>query len=136
MMPSPTGRPSIVQPVVEHYLGRTIEPLKLTTCGGRLDHDPSGRHKLSYRSEASDLLREAWQLLRQQVSVSDSVKGKLKYQILMAANAVRLAMASDQLPTEVDRIENSVNKMAVEAEYDLARDLAVWNYQPQAGHTV
>lgn len=128
--------PSIVQPVVEHYLGRTIEPLKLTTCGGRLDRDPSGRHKLSYRSEASDLLREAWHLLRQEVSVSDSVKGKLKYQILMAANAVRLAMASDQFPTEVGRIENSVNEIAVEAEYDLARDLAVWNYQPQAGHAL
>jgi aminoglycoside phosphotransferase (APT) family kinase protein len=128
--------PSIVQPVVEHYLGRAIEPFKLLTCSSQLNRDSSGSYKSSNRPEASDLLREAWQLLRQQVSVSDSVKGKLKYQILMAANAVRLALASDQLPTEVDRIEKSVNKMAVEAECDLARDLAVWNYQPQAGHTV
>ncbi|MGA0999559.1 MAG: hypothetical protein ACO3RQ_08460, partial [Litorivicinaceae bacterium] len=127
---------SIVKPVVEYYLGRTIEPVKLLTSSSQLDRDPSGQHKLSYRSEASDLLREAWQLLRQEVSVGDSVKGKLKYQILMAANAVRLAMACDQLPTEVARIKNSVNKMAVEAECDLARDLAVWNYQPQAGHTL
>jgi aminoglycoside phosphotransferase (APT) family kinase protein len=127
---------SIAQPVVEHYLGRAIEPFNLLTRSGQINRDSSGPHKSSYRPEASDLLGEAWQLLRQQVSVSDSVKGKLKYQILMAANAVRLAMASDQFSTEVGRIENSVNKIAVEAEYDLARDLAVWNYQPQAGHTL
>lgn len=121
---------SIVQPVVEHYLKHAVGPYVT----------PSSRHPTELRGKSAEgaghlpefhtLLREAWRLLRHEVASSDEVKGKLKYQILMVANALRLVLAAHEC------VGKSLSGIAVEGDgpervkTELSRDLAIWNFRP------
>ncbi len=121
---------SIVQPVVEHYLGRAIKPFPVPHYHP-VSHDNRQHNRvLGHLPEFSTLLREAWRLLRQEVAQSDQVTGKLKYQVLVIANALRLAMASQAFPSEEVSQKVSESKELSRVELELAHDLALWSFQP------
>ena len=120
---------SIVQPVVEHYLGRAIEPLPMPRYRSVSHNSPDKPRTFSHLPDFNTLLREAWRLLRQEVAQSDQVTGRLKYQVLVIANALRLAMASQALPSEEVRQKVSEGEELSRVELELAHDLALWRFQ-------
>lgn len=121
---------SIVQPVVEHYLGRAIESFPTPRYRPVSHIRPDKARALAHLPEFNTLLREAWRLLRQEVAQSDQVTGRLKYQVLVIANALRLAMASQALPSEEVRQKVSEGEELSRIELELAHDLALWSFQP------
>ena len=121
---------SIVQPVVEHYLGRAIESFPTPRYRPVSHIRPDNARALAHLPEFNTLLREAWRLLRQEVAQSDQVTGRLKYQVLVIANALRLAMASQALPSEEVLQKISEGEELSRVELELAHDLALWSFQP------
>jgi aminoglycoside phosphotransferase (APT) family kinase protein len=118
---------SILKPVVEHYLGREIGPHGVlpSAVAPQLKLDADGTRHLP---EADTLLKEAWRLLRQQVDQNGQVTGKLKYEILMAANALRLAMGAQKHLSDDKTCRKMGGQDTSQYERELARDLAIWTF--------
>jgi aminoglycoside phosphotransferase (APT) family kinase protein len=99
--------PSIVQPVVEHYLQEKISPLSLPPVSSQM-------------LPADQWLTETARLLKGHLA--PGLASDAKYQALMAANAIRLTRAQlRSLPFDVQSESEDMRQA-------LARDLAVWSF--------
>ncbi len=108
---------SIVQPVVEHYLGG---PAKEFASGEVLQQEcPEDWTSLDvWLSESAAHLK---------MHLASSLQGSAKYSALMAANAIRMARAQLRLALRTpERIDSSGRAQVAEA---LLRDLAVWTFR-------
>ena len=119
---------SILKPVVEYYLGREISPHEMSPSAV-VPQPRSAADGTRHLPQVNILLKEAWKLLRQQAAQSDQVAGKLKYQILMAANALRLAMGAQKHLSDEQICGEIIGQDASRHERELARDLAIWNFR-------
>lgn len=119
---------SILKPVVEHYLGHEISPHGMSPSAV-VPQPRSGVDGTRHLPQVNTLLKEAWKLLRQQATQNDQVAGKLKYQILMAANALRLAMGAQKHLSDEQMCGEISGQDASRHERELERDLAIWNFR-------
>jgi aminoglycoside phosphotransferase (APT) family kinase protein len=111
---------SIVQPVVEYYLGEAVSPSPLAG--------------LSADQQAVDQwLLETSLLIKSQLA--PSLSSATKYQALMAANALRLARARlrsvsvSASASERPKVSGSALSSGDDFKLELAQDLAIWSFK-------
>jgi thiamine kinase-like enzyme len=110
---------SIVHPVVEYYLGEAVSPSPLAS----LSADQQG---------VDQWLLETGLLLKKQLA--PSLSAVAKYQVLMAANALRIARARLRSPlgSETRSLQGSASSALSsrdDVKAELAQDLAVWSFK-------
>lgn len=108
---------SIVHPVVEYYLGEAVSPSPLAS----LSADQQG---------VDQWLLETSLLLKKQLA--PSLSAAAKYQVLMAANALRLARARLRSVSVSETPSGSASSALASGNdfrSELAQDLAVWSFK-------